>query len=1147
MIRNNHGVSPVIATILVFMIVASVSAGVLFWGRPVIDNLEKKYSEEVLSNQFDNVVNSFNDVLRDTSGTSTVVPMNIDSHSSLSTSDNYSKTMVSYSLDSSFNFSVSDIDLNTLKISALENSIDRAEIVWLDDSRTCFLSKTKVLLADGSYKNIEDVVIGESVKTYDFENNKITVSRVSNVFHHKPFEMDDFYLVINNDIKVTPNHEFYTDNGWEYALNLKLGDKLFTSTNSFEEIFSVKKVYNKVPTYDLTVEGFHNYFIYTNGEDILVHNSELDTGWKSPQNIDNDDSNGADEDWDDTSNVGSQNDNYALHNGADDGSQYSYSKYLICTDFDFSIPDGSQIIGVEVEIDKYSISSDKSWDYQIYLIKGGTVQTSGDNKADTVNSWGNSDTNTYTSYGGTGDLWDLSLSESDVENSGFGVAISAKTVFRAKSLIDHVRIKVYYTNDEPYVGDYSPLDDSSNIGISNDGKVDVYLNATVYDNESSNIRVTFFNGSDNSPLGSPQVVSNGSQASYLWEGLDIVSGYSWYVKVDDLTNLITSDTWSFTTLGSDPPVALDDSKTTYEEEIVWIDVLSNDSDPDGDDLVETSIIITDEPSDGSCYLNETTGEIRYAPNVNFSGIDSFTYTVEDIFGLTSNEANVTITVINIPDAPVVSGIPDKIIGQGNSFTQFSLDSYVLDAEDEDEDINWAVSGNNSLNVNIDEDHVVTITIPSDSWTGDETITFTATDTSGLSDNDSATFNVTEAPVLKISPDQESVILSQNKIIDICFYISNTGSDELSYSIDNDSWRNKGWIDKVSPSLGTSDGESDKIDVTINSTGLINETTYTCNLVIDTNVTENDGIFTIELRVTKETIEIISPDSDDIWRAGSNHNITWVFENEETDNLNISLYNDGYFYMTLTNSAFNTNNGGNWSWNVPYSLPSGSNYSIRIKNGTNDFGNSNHFSINSPTGYAKNETYNFKSSDYENGNYTITTNNKLNGFVLIELWKNSNLTPIGKIWIVGSDSLIGNIQSSKGNIEINLANGWITQEGTNNIVKTPPNYVFKDNVFAVRLNQMVISEGSISSVQGTNIKLYLSLYNDFNREKDLVYDINLYFDGKYSSDWKDYLISNYEERFSESKYYPNGLYYVSSNTGCKILLMNTIFNAKLSYS
>ena len=91
--------------------------------------------------------------------------------------------------------------------------------------------------------------------------------------------------------------------------------------------------------------------------------------------------------------------------------------------------------------------------------------------------------------------------------------------------------------------------------------------------------------------------------------------------------------------------------------------------------------------------------------------------------------------------PVVGNIPDQEIIQGEIFSPIFLDDYVTDSEDPDEDISWSYDGNSELNVSI-INRVATVTIPYPEWVGEETVTFTARDTGGLSDSDDAMFTVT---------------------------------------------------------------------------------------------------------------------------------------------------------------------------------------------------------------------------------------------------------------------------------------------------------------------------------------------------------------------------------------------------------------------
>ncbi len=98
---------------------------------------------------------------------------------------------------------------------------------------------------------------------------------------------------------------------------------------------------------------------------------------------------------------------------------------------------------------------------------------------------------------------------------------------------------------------------------------------------------------------------------------------------------------------NDRPVAVDDAATTDEDVAVNIDVLSNDSDVDGDPLSVSGIVV--KPQHGTATINA--GQITYTPDENFNGADFFQYEVSDGNGGLDTAA-VDVTVNSINDVPV---------------------------------------------------------------------------------------------------------------------------------------------------------------------------------------------------------------------------------------------------------------------------------------------------------------------------------------------------------------------------------------------------------------------------------------------------------------------------------------------------------------
>ena len=107
---------------------------------------------------------------------------------------------------------------------------------------------------------------------------------------------------------------------------------------------------------------------------------------------------------------------------------------------------------------------------------------------------------------------------------------------------------------------------------------------------------------------------------------------------------------------NDPPVALNDVATTNEDTPVLINVLSNDSDLDGN-LVPSTVTITTPPINGSVSVDPVTGEVTYTPNANYNGADTFVYQVcDDGTPLPAQcaTATVNVTINPVNDAPVVN-------------------------------------------------------------------------------------------------------------------------------------------------------------------------------------------------------------------------------------------------------------------------------------------------------------------------------------------------------------------------------------------------------------------------------------------------------------------------------------------------------------
>ncbi|MBN2239260.1 MAG: choice-of-anchor L domain-containing protein, partial [Dehalococcoidales bacterium] len=204
---------------------------------------------------------------------------------------------------------------------------------------------------------------------------------------------------------------------------------------------------------------------------------------------------------------------------------------------------------------------------------------------------------------------------------------------------------------------------------------------------------------------------------------------------------------------NDPPVTVVDYYTIGEGGTLNIPapgVLDNDSDPENDYI---EAVLVNDVSNGSLLL-QVDGSFSYTHNDSETTADSFTYVASD--GSSESElTDVTIDILPVNDAPMVGDIPDQTIEEAELFTTINLDDYVEDIDNPDYEITWSVNGYVELLVTINN-RIATITAPYPAWNGSELLTFTATDTGGSFDSDSAVFTVNEVfnePNVHDIPDQ----------------------------------------------------------------------------------------------------------------------------------------------------------------------------------------------------------------------------------------------------------------------------------------------------------------------------------------------------------------------------------------------------------
>ena len=236
----------------------------------------------------------------------------------------------------------------------------------------------------------------------------------------------------------------------------------------------------------------------------------------------------------------------------------------------------------------------------------------------------------------------------------------------------------------------------------------------------------------------------------------------------------TAGTLTVKPRGNQSPAARNDSAATTKNTAVEINVLSNDSDPDGSINVKTVSIVA-KPSHGKVSVDSKTGVVTYTPDKNFTGSDSFTYKVKDNSGAYSNVATVSLT-ITAPNQPPQARDDSATTGKNVPVTINVL------ANDKDTDgtidpttvaiVGAAKHGTTSINPTTG---VVTYT-PATNYTGTDTFTYK------VKDNQGAYSNVASVNVTVTAPNQppqaynDSATVKKNKSVVINVLANDRDSD-----------------------------------------------------------------------------------------------------------------------------------------------------------------------------------------------------------------------------------------------------------------------------------------------------------------------------------------------------------------------------------
>ncbi len=136
----------------------------------------------------------------------------------------------------------------------------------------CFPSGTPVVLGDGSTAQIQDIVPGDTVMSYDTESDSFSPRTVTRVFENTSPSLIKV-VTESGEIYCTPEHPFYIEGNWIAARDLKKGHIALNVDGGETEILESVCIAldEPVKVYNIEVSDYHTFFAGDAG--ILVHNS----------------------------------------------------------------------------------------------------------------------------------------------------------------------------------------------------------------------------------------------------------------------------------------------------------------------------------------------------------------------------------------------------------------------------------------------------------------------------------------------------------------------------------------------------------------------------------------------------------------------------------------------------------------------------------------------------------------------------------------------------------------------------------------------------------------------------------------------------------------------------------------------------------
>lgn len=201
--------------------------------------------------------------------------------------------------------------------------------------------------------------------------------------------------------------------------------------------------------------------------------------------------------------------------------------------------------------------------------------------------------------------------------------------------------------------------------------------------------------------------------------------------------------------GNQPPVAVDDSESIDEDTNGDFFPLTNDYDPDGDNLR----VLDATSSSSSVYVyivNEE--EINVVPAANFNGVVSIEYIVADAYGATDT-GTLTVTVNPVNDPPDVQN--ESVSTLVN--TPVNIDVLANDSDVDGDPLSVSPQPSTNGSVVLESDNTITFT-PLNGYIGTDDIVYDVEDGQGGVTQGRATVTVSAASAPPVASDDSYTLI-----------------------------------------------------------------------------------------------------------------------------------------------------------------------------------------------------------------------------------------------------------------------------------------------------------------------------------------------------------------------------------------------------